>query len=387
MNDVINQDADQDSEKARRWRLLLGASEAESTPLNPEDSRLDQALSALYDVDQKGQAGLGKSAAHVARWLGDIREYFPASVVQLMQQDALARLDLHSMLLQPELLQSLTPDVHLAANLLSLSKAMPEKVKATARIVVAKVVEDLQRRLAQSMRSAVLGSLRRQQRKSRPRPHEIDWPRTIRANLRHYQPALKTVIVQQLIGFGRQRNSLREIVLCVDQSGSMASSVVYASVFGAVLASLPSVKTRMVVFDTAVVDLTEKIQDPVDLLFGVQLGGGTDINLALAYCQSIITQPQQSILVLLSDLYEGGNAQQTVARAAQLVASGVQMISLLALDDDGQPSYDHKIAQAFANLGIPALACTPDAFPELMAALLARQDIGLWAAQREIVVV
>ncbi len=370
--------------RARRWRLLLGDTKQDA-PLHGDDLGLDQALSALYD--DAHSAGLGKSSANVARWLGDIRRYFPASVVQLIQRDALARLDLHSMLLQPELLHSLTPDVHLLANILTLSKAMPEKVKETARVVVRKVVEDLQSRLAQNMRSAVLGSLRRQQRKTRPRSAEIDWPRTIRANLRHYQPQLKTIIVQQLRGFARQRSSLREIVLCVDQSGSMANSVVYASVFAAVLASLPSVKTHLVLFDTAVVDLSEKIQDPVDVLFGVQLGGGTDINQALAYCQSIISQPQQSILILLSDLYDGGNAQQSIARAAQLVAGGVQMLSLLALDDEGQPSYDHKMAQSFANLGIPSFACTPDAFPELMAALLDKQDIALWAARREIVVV
>ena len=373
----------------RRWRMVLGGGAADGTgvSLSGDEQRIDQALAGLYDADNEAgrAAGLGKSAPNVARWLGDIRGYFPSSVVKLMQQDALERLNLQSMLLQPELMQSLTPDVHLAANLVALSKAMPEKVKETARLVVRRVVDDLEQRLAQPMRSAVLGSLNRQQRNRRPRHSEIDWQRTIRANLRHYQPQLNTLIVQQLIGYGRRRASLRDIILCIDQSGSMASSVVYASMFGAVLASLRAVSTKMVVFDTAVVDLSEKLQDPVDVLFGIQLGGGTDINLALGYCQTIVERPQETVMILISDLYEGGNAPQMLQRAAQLVATGVQLIALLALDDHGKPSYDHRIAQHFANLGIPAFACTPDMFPELMAALINRQDIGLWAAERDIV--
>src|SRR5205823_7899672 len=164
----------------------------------------------------------------------------------------------------------------------------------------------------------------------RPRHAEIDWGRTLRANLRHYQPEYRTIIPETLIGFGRRRSSLRDVILCVDQSGSMATSVVYAGVFGAVLASLRAIRTRMVVFDTSVVDLTEQLQDPVDLLFGTQLGGGTDIHRALDYCQGLVTRPQETILVLISDLYEGGNREEMLKRAAALTASGVQMIALLA---------------------------------------------------------
>src|SRR5262249_33762156 len=157
---------------------------------------------------------------------------------------------------------------------------------------------------------AVLGSLNRATRNRRPRHSEIDWHRTIRANLRHYQADYKTIIPETRIGYGRKRSSLRDIILCVDQSGSMATSVVYAGVFSAVLASLPAVSTKLVVFDTAVVDLSERLADPVDVLFGTQLGGGTDINQALAYCQSLVRQPQETILILISDLCEGGDAKE-----------------------------------------------------------------------------
>jgi Mg-chelatase subunit ChlD len=321
----------------------------------------------------------------VARWLGDIRTYFPASVVRVMQQDALERLNLRQMLLEPEMLQAVEPDVRLVADLLALKSVMPEKTKDTARQVVRRVVEEIERKLAQPLQQAVQGSLNRATRNRRPRHNEIDWNRTIRANLRHYQPRYRTIVPESRIGYGRKRGSLRDIILCVDQSGSMGTSVVYSGIFGAVLASLPSVATRMVVFDTAVVDLTDELQDPVELLFGVQLGGGTDINRALTYCQSLVRQPHETVLVLISDLYEGGSRDEMIKRVAALVGAGVQMVALLALNDDGAPSYDHQAAAQYAALGVPSFACTPDLFPDLMAAAIARQDLGQWAAAQGIV--
>jgi uncharacterized protein with von Willebrand factor type A (vWA) domain len=177
----------------------------------------------------------------------------------------------------------------------------------------------------------------------------------------------------------------RHIILCIDQSGSMAESVVYSGVFGAVLASLRSVDTRLVVFDTSVVDLTDDLEDPVDVLFGVQLGGGTDINQALAYCQGLIERPTDTILVLISDLYEGGIAEEMLRRASAIVGSGTTMIALLALSDSGRPSYDATHASALAGIGVPAFACTPDQFPDLMAAAIERRDITGWAAENDIV--
>ncbi len=374
-----------DDEQLRRWRLVLGGGAADGTGVQLRDSDLgaDQALQALYDAERTG--GLGSSQPNVARWLGDIRTYFPSQVVQVLQRDALERLKLRQMLLQPELLAVVEPNVHLVADLLALKSVLPAQTLDTARQVVRRVVEELQRRLANPTRQAVLGSLNRAVRNRRPRHNEIDWPRTIRANLKHYQPAHRTIIPEQRIGFGRKRAALRDIILCVDQSGSMGTSVVYSGVFGAVLASLPAIQLRMVVFDTEVVDLTDELHDPVDLLFGVQLGGGTDINRALAYCQGLVRRPQETILVLLSDLYEGGNREEMLKRAASLTSAGVQMIALLALNDKGAPSYDHTIAAALAGMGVPAFACTPDLFPELMAAAINRHDLGQWAAAREIV--
>jgi len=371
--------------REQRWRLVLGKAAAPELDVSLDERALgmDRVLEALYESERRG--GLGPSSPNVARWLGDIRSYFPAAVVKVMQQDALTRLNLRQMLLEPELLERVEPDVHLVASLLSLQSVIPARTRDTARSVVRRVVEQLEKRLRSPLHQAVRGALGRAARTRRPRASEIDWDRTIRKNLAHHQPQYGTIIARELVGFARRRSALRDVVLCVDQSGSMASSVVYSSIFAAVLASLRSVSTRFIVFDTEVADLTEHLQDPVDLLFGTQLGGGTDIDHALAYCQQIVTRPARTILVLITDLYEGGDARSMLARASELKKSGVTIVCLLALSDAGAPSFHHDHAQALAALGIPAFACTPDLFPDLMSAAILQQDLGLWASQNDLV--
>jgi Mg-chelatase subunit ChlD len=274
----------------------------------------------------------------------------------------------------------------MVTTLVGLGRAIPERSKETARQVVGAVVRQLEDRLAAKTRQAITGALNRAARTRRPRQGDIDWGRTIAANLKHYQPEYRTVIPERLVGYARKTTQVeRHVILCIDQSGSMAQSIVYSSVFGAVMASLRSVDTRLVVFDTEVVDLTDELDDPVDVLFGVQLGGGTDINRALAYCESLVTQPTDTILVLISDLYEGGIKDEMLRRATSLVESGVTMIALLALSDSGAPSYDTDHAAALTSLDVPAFACTPDLFPELMAAAIERRDLHQWLAANDLV--
>jgi len=372
-------------EDLRKWRLILGSQQNDGTnySLDAQDLTMDRTLEALYDSPKQG--GLGPSSPNVSRWLGDIREFFPTSVVQVMQQDALKRLNLTQMLFEKETLENIAPDVQLVATLMTLSKVIPAKTKDTARQVVRKVVDDLMRKLTNPTQQAITGALNRSARNRRPRHNEINWHATIQKNLKHYQPEYKTIIPETRIGYGRKRQALKDIVLCIDQSGSMGSSVVYSGIFGAVMASIPAVRTRMIVFDTAVVDLTEELTDPVELLFGVQLGGGTDIHLALGYCHQIITRPTDTVMVLVTDLYEGGNQEGMRKRAAELTAAGVNLVVLLALSDNGAPGYDHANAQYLANLGVPVFACTPDKFPDLMAAALSKQDVAQWAAKEELV--
>ena len=391
-------DPTNDGETARgrltRWRLVLGGGPpaeglgsgvpGQGITLSEDDQKRDAALEALYDGDRRG--GLGGSAPKVSRWLGDIRGYFPTSVVQVMQADAMDRLGLRQLLLEPEMMQSVTPDVSMVTTLVGLGRAIPERSRETARQVVRTVTDQLEERLRSRTVQSVTGALDRSARTRRPKLRDVDWRRTIAANLRHYQPEHRTVVPERLVGFARRTHQVeRDIVLCIDQSGSMAESVVFSSVFGAVLASMRSVRTRLVVFDTEVVDLTDEVDDPVDVLFGVQLGGGTDINRALAYCESLVERPTDTVLVLISDLFEGGIAEEMLRRCSSLVDSGVTMVALLALSDSGRPSYDAEHAAALAGIGVPAFACTPDLFPDLMAAAIERRDLTQWAAGNDLV--
>lgn len=375
------------AERMRRWQLAVGA-EDDETGLSDRDRRLSRALGALYGGDAKARTGgLGASAPKVSRWLGDVREFFPADVVQVIQKDAFERLNLRALLMEPDFLATIEPDIHLLADLMSLRSAIPAKAREAAREVVARVVADLMKRLSRSTTQTLRGALDRRRRTRRPRPGDIDWARTIGANLRHYQPARRTVVPETLVGFARRANhraDVDHVVLCVDQSGSMAPSVIYASIFAAVMASLPALRTSLICFDTAIVDLTEQLADPVDVLFGLQLGGGTDINAALAYCERRIDNPSKTHLVLISDLFEGGSSDGMLARVAGLKQAGVNVIVLLALSDEGQPAYDTRHAGRIAAMDCPVFACTPNHFPDLMAAALTRQDVGQWAAANEI---
>ena len=363
----------------QKWRLVLGkkSDPEEKVGLSAAQAGMDGVLEALYDSERKG--GLGPSSPNVNRWLGDIRKYFPSSTVQVMQKDALEWLNLKKILTQPELLEMMEPDVNLVATLLSLNKVMPLKTKDTARMVVNKVVKELEKRLRAPLQQAINGALNRSSRNRRPKFNEIDWNKTIRANLKNYQEKYNSIIPDILIGHKRKSHSLKDVILLVDQSGSMANSVVYASIFGSVMASLRSLNTHFIAFDTEVADLTAEMNDPIDLLFGVQLGGGTDINQALGYAQKLVENPKDTILILITDLFEGGNENLLLQKAANLKSAGVQFAVLLALDDEGSPVFDRSLAAKFTSLDIPAFACSPEHFPALMEAAIKGGDMKILA--------
>jgi hypothetical protein len=379
----------------QRWRLVLGEEAAESCDggLTQEMRQMDGALNYLYGNEGgKGKSGsahgggLGKSSPVVAEWLGDIRKYFPLTSVQVMQKDAIKRFDLTQLLLEPELLASVAPDVNLVATLMSLSRMMPDQTKETARIVIKKVVKEIEEKLKNQLLQSIQGAVNKATRTNRPRFKEIDWRRSILANMRNYIPEEETLFMDRLIGYGRKRNSLFDLFLSVDCSYSMQRSLVYSGILGACCASMPSVSTFINIFDTKPTDLTGLCSDPVDLLFGMNLGGGTDIHDNLGYIQKKITRPNKSVMILITDLEEFGDVEGMHQRAAELVASGVNLICLLALDDQGAPAYHKGNAQRFANMGIPTFACTPDLFPSMIAAAISRQNMNLWAAKNQIVV-
>ena len=356
--------------------------------LSAEQIGMDEALAAIYDETgetNRGQrsAGLGPSAPSLAKWLGDIRTYFREDIVTVIQNDAIEKKGLTQLLFEPEMLKNVEPNPQLVGTLMSLKGRIPERTKETARMVVRAVVDKIKRLLEQKIRQAVLGALNRNDHSPIPRAASIDWKWTIGRNLKNYQPALGTIVPERVYFYSRaQRSTHWTVIVDMDQSGSMAESVVYGSVTGSIFASLPALNTRVVAFDTEVVDLTEQCgSDPVEMIFGVQLGGGTDINKSVAYCEKFITDPAQTILFLITDLFEGGNQAQLVRRLRDLVESGVRVICLLALSDSGVPTFDEPLAKKISEFGVPCFGCTPNKLPDLIEGVLKKHDLKALAAR------
>ena len=385
-----------DQDQLRRWRLILGKDAQASLSgfcggelqLSADQVLMDEALAAIYDETEgegrgRRSAGLGGSAPRLAKWLGDIRTYFTEDVVTVIQQDAIQRKGMDQLLFEPEMLKNVQPNVQLVGTLMSLRGQIPERTKETARMVVRAVVEKIKLALEQKIRQAVLGALNRNEHSPIPHANSIDWKWTIGRNLKNYNQDLKKLIPERVYFFSRaQRTNNWTVIVDMDQSGSMADSVVYGAVCGSIFASLPALDTRVVAFDTEVVDLTEKCgDDPVDMLFGVQLGGGTDINKSVAYCEQFIQEPGRTLFILLTDLYEGGNEAQLVRRLGEMVAAGVRVICLLALSDSGTPSFDDRLARRLAGLGIPCFACTPQRLPDLLEGALRGHDLHALASR------
>lgn len=383
-----------------RWRLLLGQGAEQSLAaldstghieLDEEQRMMDEALAALYDETsgevpagsgRTAQAGsLGKSAPRLSKWLGDVRTLFPEDIVSVIQHDAIERKGLKQLLFEPEVLRHVKPDIQMVGTLLSLKGKIPEKTKETARMLVQMLVDDLIKRMEADIRRAVTGALNRRRHSPLPSLSGLDWKRTIQRNLKHYDTARGKLIPERFYFFDRARRSQEwTVILDIDQSGSMADSVIWASVIGSIFASLPALRTRVVVFDTEVVDLTEQCaNDPVDMLFGVQLGGGTDINKSIAYCESFIEEPAKTLFILVSDMYEGGNRAAFIRRMREMRASGVRTLGLLALADGGAPFYDEQMAKSLTRDGTPCFACTPQMLPQLVEGALKGADLSEWA--------
>ena len=360
----------------KRWRLILGGDDADATgvALSAEEQRIDSALSTVYDANSKG--GLEASAPKICYWLGEIKSLFPQSVAEVIQKDVVKQLNIKQLLSVPELMDSVVPDMNLLTTVMSLGTAIPAKNKEVVRHIARAVIDQVLQRLSLPIAQAVSGAHVSSARRRNPRLADVDWNATIHRNLRNYQPDYKTIIPEVTIGRSRRRRQLKDVILCVDQSGSMASSLVYSAVIASVMAAIPSVSTSFVVFDTSVVDLTDQLSDPAELLMGVQLGGGTDINQALKYCQSLIHRPSDTVLILVTDLYEGGDDRPMQQSMADIAASGVNLIGLLALSDNGTPSYDHANARYMASLGCPVFSCSPDKFPDLLSAALSNRPIS-----------
>ena len=373
-----------DQERIARWRLILGSESQNTfdsmggTALSEEQFLMDQALAAIYGGpgESFGGAGKGPSSPHISKWLGDIRTLFDSETVAVVQNDAIARKGLKQLLLEPELLENLEPDMNLASTLLMLKDQIPKKSKESARRFIRKIVDDINRMLENDVRRAITAALNRRAHSPMPSAAAIDFPMTIRRNLKHYNPRLGTIVPEKVWFFDRSSRVNRwNVILDIDQSGSMGQSIMYASVMACILASMSAVQTHVVAFDTQIMDLTPLCQDPVDLLFGFQMGGGTDIAKSIGYCQTLVENPGKTLFFLISDLMEGGNRAALLRRIGEMKESGVTVIVLLAIADGGKPCYDEQTAQRIANMDIPCFACTPEKLPQLLERALKGQDL------------
>src|SRR4051794_15016685 len=395
-------------EQLTRWRLILGREAEESMKrlspagcaLSAEQQEMDEALEAIYasDADQEisrsewelpGEgrphgAVKGRSLPRVARWLDQIRNFFPREVVVLLQQDAIERRGMKELLFEPEILAKIEPSLDLASAVLELKNLVPEKAKAAARDLVRRVVEELRKRLESRFAQAIRGSIDRSEHSPLRSLPNLDWPRTIRRNLKNYNTTVKTIIPEE-ISFFRRRHRQNEwnVIIAMDQSGSMATSLIYGGIMGAILASLPAVETHVVAFNHEdVVDLTEQCSDPVDLLFGVQLGGAEDYWKATSYCERFMHTPAKTLYILIADLHDTSpNTKRFVKKMEFLLESGVKAIGLLAISDQGQPSYNESLANTLATLGMPCFGCTPERLPELLAGVLRGTDLKVLAGK------
>ncbi len=365
------------AEQLKKWRLLLGSESESGFPadsigtMSAEDMLMDQALSQIYGWDKGGGSSHGKGMASpvLTKWLGDLRTLFSPMQVRVIQNDAIERMGMKQLLFEPEMLQELAPDVSMASLLLMMKDQIPKKAKEQAREYIRRIIEEINKRLADDVRRCVSSAVNKREHSPIPSASAMDHKLTIRRNLKNYDRQSRTLYPEKFYFFehaSTARSDSRTIVLDIDQSGSMGESAIYASVMGCILAGISSVKTHVVAFDTEVTDLTELCEDPVELLYGIQLGGGTNIEKSVAYCSTLIAAPAKTTMFLVTDLYENGNRAGLLNRLEELKGSGVTVVVLLAISDSGKPVYDHQMAERIAAMDIPCFGCPPEKLPELL---------------------
>lgn len=366
----MSEPTDEERGVLRRWRLVLGKASADALDAtcsaSAEDLARDAALDWLYERDTSlGErdiraADLGDSVLTVPRWIDDVHRLFPRETVERLEREAVEEFGLHEVVTNKEVLARIEPSETLLRAVLLTKHLMNDEVLALARELVRKVVAQLIEALAKEVRAAFSGA--RNRRRSRYRSIRNFDPRgTVRANLRHYDPAQRKLVIREPLFWSRSKRHGEkwQVILVVDQSGSMVSSVIHAGVTAACLWGLPSIKTHLIAFDTNVIDLTGQVSDPVETLMKVQLGGGTDIAQAVQYAETLVENPARTLVVLITDLFEGGDADALVRSVKRQTSQGVKFVTLAALDDQATPTYDRELGARLVKVGASVGAMTP----------------------------
>lgn len=368
-----------DREQLNRWRLILGkqagaqisfedgaALENGISCFDLEDA-LDFLYSREYGEDVRREGGTGASQLTAASWITKIRRLFPKETVEILERHALERYQLKELLTDREVLEKLEPNRELLKTILQLKHLMKGEVLDAARRIVKKVAEEIEEKLRRDIRRSLLGSLDRNSASPVHSARNLDVKKTIRRNLAHFNPEKKKLMVEQVYFSSRTRKySQWRVVIAVDESGSMLDSVIHSAVMAGIFARLPMLDTRLVIFDTQVVDLSAHLDDPVDTLMSIQLGGGTNIAGALQYCETLIENPHRTMVVLVSDLCEGGSVSGLLSVSRGIVESGARLICLTALDMEANPAYDRRTAGWLADIGAFVGAMTPEALGDFM---------------------
>jgi hypothetical protein len=373
----------QQKKTLRRWRLSLGqyAEKGLDVSLDGDMAQMDLALEYLYRNEYrrrglrqsgpKGPGSLDPSQLTAPDWLGKARKLFPRSVYETLQYHAIERYQMTDLLKDPKTLEALEPNRDLLKALMTFrdraSPAIADKVREIAR----KVIEDILRRLKPQVSKAFSGKKDRFRRSSLKALANFDWRGTLRENLKNYDADRQRIIADRLRFYARQTRRLPwTVILCVDQSGSMLDSVIHSAVMAAILAGLPGVTVKLVVFDTSIVDLSDRLDDPVGVLLSIQLGGGTFIGRAMSYCETLVQDPSRTVFVLISDFCEGASPREMLAATARMNEARIKLIGLAALDDNAVPDYDAGMAQRLQALGMKIGAMTPDRFAEWLAGVM-----------------
>lgn len=367
-----------DGAAINRWRLILGKNAQGQLPLREGQLlRMDNALDFLYgreegeDVKRDAQGGGGASQLTVARWLSEVRSLFPQETAEILQRHALDRYQLTELLTDREVLERMEPNQALLETVLSLKHMMKDPVLDNARRIVQRVAAQLTEKMRSDIQRSALGKLDRNSRSNLRSARNLDIRRTIQKNLPHYDRENRRLVLEQIYFNGRVRrfNPWR-VILAVDESGSMLPSIIHSAVMAGIFARLPMLDTRLVIFDTAVVDLSGRVEDPVETLMSVQLGGGTDIAGALRYCESLISAPHRTMVVLISDLCEGNTRQNLYGVCHDILESGARLVALTALDENAVPAYDRSTAEKLAGMGAWVGAMTPAKLADFMAVVM-----------------
>ena len=370
--------------KLDRWRLVLGKYADRQLSgeggLGAAHQRMDAALDYLYGREYQGRGlrkdmgpgSLESSQPSLVKWLSEVRELFPRDTVEVIEKHALDRYGMTELVTDPQTLERLQPNQQLLRTLLSLRQHMKDEVLHMARRIVRQVVEEIRRKLESEVRQALAGRLNRFRHSPMAIAQNFDPAGTLRRNLKHYDVERQQLVIEELRFFERNTRRLPwDIILCIDQSGSMVDSVIHSAVMAGILAGLPAFRVKLVVFDTEIVDLSEHVDDPVEILMQVRLGGGTNIGRAVSYCAQLVENPHRTVFVLVTDFCEGASPQELVRAVRQLAEARVKLLGLAALDGEAHPAYDRDMAERLAACGMEIAALTPQRLAQWLVKVVA----------------